>query len=98
MGSLEGRSRWSRLGDGVAEGAGNKVRLLDRCRASRLSVPAAVVVPAETFEAARICGLVETAVDGRHRAVDANALCAWLGLPGLSGRLAIRSAFSAEDQ
>lgn len=90
--------RWIALGAGHADryGLGPKARWLDVARGRGLSVPRGVVVLDETWRLASSHGLVEH-VDGTVRCPSPPALAAWLGLPSFRGRVAVRSAFAAED-
>lgn len=76
---------------------GGKAALLDRAAQRGLPVPAGVVLPAEMLEEALSRGLVlEDA--GVITCPTPAALVAFLGLPPFEGRVAVRSAFAAEDR
>jgi phosphohistidine swiveling domain-containing protein len=92
-----------RLGSGEAAawGCGTKAALLDRASREGLPVPSGVIVPHEAFSEALGQGLARVVGLGGPRSLVVPApaaLVAFLGLDTLSGRLAVRSAFSAEDR
>ena len=92
-----------RLGSGEAAawGCGTKAALLDRASREGLPVPSGVIVPHEALSEALGRGLARiVGLSGpRSLAIPAPAvLIRFLGLDTLSGRLAVRSAFSAEDR
>jgi phosphohistidine swiveling domain-containing protein len=92
-----------RLGSGEAAawGCGTKAALLDRASREGLPVPSGVIVPHEALSEALGRGLARIVGHSgpRSLAIPAPAtLVGFLGLDTLSGRLAVRSAFSAEDR
>jgi pyruvate,water dikinase len=86
------------LGSGRAAGSGigNKAALLDRAAERGLPVPAGIVLRDEARAAAIERGLVRLD-NGRHAIPDPRALFEFLNFPAFSGLVAVRSAFSAED-
>lgn len=91
-----------RLGSGEAAawGCGSKAALLDRAAREGLPVPSGVIVPHEALVEALERGLARVVALGGPRSLtipDPAALIRLLGLETLSGRLAVRSAFSVED-
>jgi len=92
-----------RLGSGKAAGygCGPKAALLDRASRAGLSVPAGVVVLDEGWRSALDRGLVRIEGTGGRQSVsvpDPTLLVHLLGLPAFDGYLAVRSAFSVEDE
>ena len=92
-----------RLGSGEAAawGCGHKASLLDRAAREGLPVPSGVIVLHEALSVALGRGLARVVGNGGPRSLaipDPAALIRLLGLEVLSGRLAVRSAFSAEDR
>lgn len=96
--SNSGHQWFFTLGSGRAadSGIGNKAALLDRAAARGLTVPAGVVLRDEARTAAIERGLVRLD-NGHHVIPEPSSLFEFLELPAFSGLLAVRSAFSAED-
>jgi len=89
-----------RLGSGEAAawGCGAKAALLDRASRQGLPVPSGMIIPHEALSEALGRGLARIVGERgpRSLAIPAPAaLMSFLGLDTLSGRLAVRSAFSA---
>ncbi len=91
-------------GDALGAGTGGKAGLLDGAAGLGLPVPPGVVLLDATWQAARRDGLVAEDNAGRVHVPDPARLAAWLGLPlaylapAPGDRVAVRSAFSAEDR
>lgn len=91
-----------RLGSGEAarRGCGTKAAFLDRAARAGLAVPRGVVVTDEAWRASLERGLARVEGRGGRMSVavpDPEALVRFLRLDALTGHLAVRSAFAAED-
>lgn len=87
-----------KLGSGQAERhhVGNKGALLDKAVRAGLPVPDGIILMDTTWDQALLLGYVEVG-QNQLEVVDAEAFIAFLNLPAFKGKVAVRSAFSAED-
>lgn len=85
-------------GQTQAHGIGSKAALLDRAAEAGLPVPLGVVVPDQLLAHAHKAGWIEVRRDGSIEVRDAGMLVTSLRLPRFAGPVAVRSAFSTEDQ
>jgi pyruvate,water dikinase len=84
-------------GDALRVGVGNKAGLLDRAAQAGLPVPVGYILTDSAYAGALASGLL--VIQGEQvSAPDAAALWDALKLPPMSGPVAVRSAFSAEDR
>ncbi|MFQ3609027.1 MAG: PEP/pyruvate-binding domain-containing protein [Chloroherpetonaceae bacterium] len=76
---------------------GNKARLLDLARAKGLPVPKGVIITDEGFQTA-LCEKAIEVKSGKVRCANPYHLLAVIRVPPFRRRVAVRSAFSAEDR
>ncbi len=76
---------------------GNKARLLDVARSKGLPVPKGVIITDECYRAA-LCEKAIEVKSGKVRCANPYHLLAVIRVPPFRNRVAVRSAFSAEDR